>query len=74
MPRSSRIDAPGTLNHIIARGIGGRKIFDDNQDRNTFLERLGTILKETDTACSAWAIIPNHFICCYTPDRFRYQR
>ena len=27
MPRSARIDAPGALHHIIARGIGRRRIF-----------------------------------------------
>jgi hypothetical protein len=27
MPRQARIDAPGALHHIIARGIGRKKIF-----------------------------------------------
>jgi hypothetical protein len=49
MPRRSRIDAPGALHHVIARGIEKRKIFQDDSDRNNFLERLGEILKETRT-------------------------
>ncbi len=61
MPRQARIDAPGALHHIICRGIERRKIFDDAADRDNFLERLGTILKETSTPCYAWALIPNHF-------------
>ena len=61
MPRKSRIDAAGALHHIIARGIEGAKIFKDNADRQNFLDRLGTIVKETDTRCYAWALIPNHF-------------
>ena len=61
MPRKSRIDTLGALHHLIARGIGKRKIFDDDLDRNLFLERLGTILVETQTLCYAWALIPNHF-------------
>jgi len=61
MPRKARIDAPGALHHIICRGIEGRKIFQNATDRNDFVERLGNILKETDTACFAWALIPNHF-------------
>ncbi len=61
IPRQSGIDAPGALHHIIARGIGRRNIFDDDRDRNDFLERLGTALTETGTACFAWALIPNHF-------------
>ncbi len=61
MPRKARIDAPGALHHIIARGIEGRKIFQDNDDRNDFLDRFGTIISETYTRCFAWALMPNHF-------------
>jgi len=60
MPRKSRIDAPGALHHIICRGIEQRPIFDDD-DRDRFVERLGTVLEETATACYAWELIPNHF-------------
>ena len=61
MPRKSRIDAPGALHHIIARGIDREKIFENDGDRDHFLSRLGDILTETKTACYAWALIPNHF-------------
>ena len=49
------------MHHIIARGIERGKIFKDDADRQNFLDRLGTIVKETDTRCYAWALIPNHF-------------
>ena len=61
MPRKSRIDAPGAFHHIIARGIERSDIFKDNTDRNNFLNRLGGIIKETNTRCFGWALIPNHF-------------
>ena len=61
MPRQSRIDAPGALHHIMARGIEGRRIFKNNRDRNDFLSRLGKILKETGTQCYAWVLLGNHF-------------
>ena len=61
MPRKARIDAPGALHHIICRGIERRKIFDDDIDRDNFLDRLGNILIETSTPCYSWALIPNHF-------------
>lgn len=61
MPRKSRIDAPGALHHIIARGIERSKIFQDSKDRNNFLDRFGGIVRETGTSCFAWALIPNHF-------------
>jgi REP element-mobilizing transposase RayT len=61
MPRKSRIDAPGALHHLIVRGIERRKIFDDDTDRNNFIERLDHIVTDTKTGCYAWALIPNHF-------------
>ena len=45
----------------MARGIERRKIFLDDKDRASFLERLALILEETQTQCYAWALIPNHF-------------
>ena len=61
MPRKARIDAPGALHHIIARGITRKRVFDDNADRDFFVDRFGLILRETKTQCFAWALIPNHF-------------
>jgi len=60
MPRQPRLDAPGLLQHIMARGIEHREIFKDDKDRKSFLERLASILEETQTQCYAWALIPNH--------------
>jgi putative transposase len=59
MPRRSRIDAAGALHHGIVRGIERTRIFQDQHDRNDFLARLSTIIKETDTQCCAWELIPN---------------
>jgi REP element-mobilizing transposase RayT len=60
MPRQARIDAPGALHHIIARGIEKKLIFRDDPDRDSFVERLSTILKDSETPCYAWALMPNH--------------
>ena len=60
MPRKARIDTAGALHHIIIRGIERKKIFRDNTDRNSFLDRLGNILSESSTIIYAWALIPNH--------------
>lgn len=61
MPRQARIDAPGALHHVIARGIERGKIFHDDTDREDFLDRLGKVIQQTQTKCYAWALIPNHF-------------
>ena len=60
MPRKARIDAPGALQHIICRGIESRNIFFDNTDKDSFIERLGRVLSETQTPCYAWALLDNH--------------
>ena len=59
MPRQARLDAPGTLHHVIVRGIERRKIVDDNQDRQDFVSRMGTIVQETGTSIYAWALMTN---------------
>lgn len=61
MPRQARIDAPGAVHHVIARGIERGKIFRDDEDRYEFIDRLGNLIAETKTRCFAWALIPNHF-------------
>ena len=41
MPRQARLDAPGTLHHVLLRGIEKRRIVDDDKDRQSFVRRLG---------------------------------
>lgn len=60
MPRKSRIDAPDALQHIIIRGIEKKGIFLDNQDKESFIKRFGSILLDTSTPCLAWALMTNH--------------
>ena len=61
MPCKSRIDAPGALQHVIARGINRQWIFRDDADKNSFLDRLSGFLKDCGIQCYAWAILDNHF-------------
>ena len=51
--------APGTLHHVIVRGIENRRIVDDRKDRESFLERLANLLPETQMACYGWVFIAN---------------
>jgi putative transposase len=60
MPRRSRIDAPEAVHHIIIRGIERGVIFRDDEDRDSFLDRLGVILLETATPCYSWSLLGNH--------------
>ena len=63
MPRLARLDVPGVLQHVIVRGIERRTIFADDEDRAAFVDRLKKVLKETETSCLAWALVPNHALC-----------
>jgi len=49
MPRQARLDAPGTLHHVMIRGIEGKSIFRDNRDRKEFVNRLGNLTKDAGT-------------------------
>lgn len=60
MPRGPRLDAPGTLHHVIIRGIERRRIVDDQIDREDFVSRLGRAAQDTGTAVYAWALMINH--------------
>jgi REP-associated tyrosine transposase len=60
MPRQARLDSPGTLHHVMIRGIEKRRIVDDDTDRGDFVRRLGNLVKETGTPIYAWALMTNH--------------
>jgi REP element-mobilizing transposase RayT len=60
MPRQARLDAPGTLHHVMIRGIEKGKIVDDRKDRQTFLEYMGNTALENDTKIYAFALMTNH--------------
>jgi hypothetical protein len=47
MPRRARLDAPGTLHHVMVRGIERRRIVNDVADRKNFVERLGELAADT---------------------------
>jgi putative transposase len=49
MPRQARLDAPGTLHHVMIRGIEKSPIFKDNQDRQDFVSRIGMIAQQAGT-------------------------
>jgi len=54
------LDAPGTLHHVMIRGIEGANIFWDDKDRERFLSRVGEIGKATGTRILAWTLMSNH--------------
>jgi REP element-mobilizing transposase RayT len=64
MTRQARIDAPGTIHHVIMRGIEKKKIGDDSHDKREFIDRMGQIALENEIKIYAWALMTNHPISC----------
>jgi len=60
MPRGPRLDAPGVLHHVMARGIEKTLIFRTAEDRGDFLRRLVSQVEPTGVQVLAWALLPNH--------------
>jgi REP element-mobilizing transposase RayT len=60
MPRRARLDAPGTLHHVMVRGIEKRRMVDDDPDRQMFVKRLGELSQDIQTPVYAWALLTNH--------------
>ena len=47
MPRQARLDAPGTLQHVMVRGIDGLELFRDDQDREDIISRISQLIEST---------------------------
>ena len=77
MPRQARLDSPGTLHHVMIRGIEKKRIVVDEQDRKDFVRRLGLLAVETKTAVYAWALMSNHahlLVCSGTAGLAKFMR
>lgn len=60
MPRQARLDMPGALHHIMVQGINKANIFDDDEDKARFLERLEQNVIEGKCSVYAWVLMDNH--------------
>jgi putative transposase len=60
MPRQPRLDAPGTLHHVMGRGIERTKIFRNTTDQEDFLNRLSQLCEGGALTVYAWALMPTH--------------
>ena len=60
MPRRARLDAPGTLHHVMIRGVDQHRIVNDVADRKNFVKGMGELATGTKTSIYAWALMTNH--------------
>jgi len=69
MARPLRIEFPGALYHITVRGDRQEPIYEDNQDRQYFIELLGQVIIQGNWICHAYCLMDNHFhLMVETPD------
>ena len=60
MARAVRIEYPGAVYHVMARGNRGQDIFRDDADRHTWLETLGEACEKTGWVVHAYVLMSNH--------------
>jgi putative transposase len=61
MARPIRIQYPGAVYHVMARGNQGRPIFKDDPDRQRFLETLAESCQKTGWRIHAYILMGNHY-------------
>lgn len=69
MARPLRLEFPGALYHVTARGNARQAIFLDDDDRHRFLEILGRVASRFHLLLHAYCLMDNHFhLVVETPD------
>ena len=61
MSRPLRIQYPGAVYHITARGNRRSNIFFDNYDRELFLHKLAIAISHHGWICHAYCLMKNHY-------------
>lgn len=61
MGRLPRIHYSGAVYHVMARGVDGRDIFIDDQDRRLFLNTLNSCVGDASAVVLAYCLMGNHF-------------
>ena len=61
MARPLRIEFPGAVYHVTARGNARADIFTEDSDRQIFLSVLGQTVKRFNWLCHAYCLMGNHY-------------
>ena len=61
MARKLRIQYPGAIYHVMNRGDRQEPIFQDDDDRERFLETLGEACAKTGWQVLGYCLMANHF-------------
>ena len=61
MPRQVRVEYPGAIYHVMARGNHREKIVRDDEDRERFELALEEVVERTGWVLYAWTLMGNHY-------------
>ena len=61
MSRPLRLEFPGALYHVTARGNARQKIYLDAEDRRLYLDLLGKEVTQQGWRCYAYCLMDNHY-------------
>ena len=71
MARSARVQFPGAVYHISARGNHQENIYFSDQDRELFIRLLAAAANRMNWICHAYCLMTNHYhLLLETPDGF----
>ncbi|TAL85647.1 MAG: hypothetical protein EPN74_07300 [Rhodanobacter sp.] len=69
MARPVRLEFGGALYHVTARGDRREAIYEDEVDRERFLDVLGQVVGQFNWCCHAYCLMSNHYhLVIATPD------
>lgn len=69
MPRRPRIEYAGAIYHVMSRGNRGAAIFEDDTDREVFLDTLGQACGRTGWIVHCYVLMGNHYhVLIETPE------
>ena len=61
MSRACRIEYEGAFYHLLSRGNEQRDIFEDEMDRNIFLDTIGEFSERFEIDVFAFVLMDNHY-------------
>jgi len=59
--RPLRIEFNGALYHVTSRGDRREAIYEDDEDRERFLEVLSEVVERFNWLCHAYCLMSNHY-------------
>jgi REP-associated tyrosine transposase len=60
MARKPRVEVPGGVHHVYARGNGKQRIYLSNRDRRVYVSLLGEVVVRQEWRCLSYCLMDNH--------------